>query len=162
MKGEMENIIKRKIFSYERNERMNNILIGNGFDIEIGGVKECSNAAIIERVHKNIEKKGYKYHIKDITASELKDVIEGIEGVILKDILFGKYNSHCETEEERSNLKRFVDNYDPSQSIGMEDCFLILRLFHKKYGDSEEMIHATAVGLEKLFLDAIFNEGNCI
>ena len=54
MKGEMENIIKRKIFSYERNERMNNILIGNGFDIEIGGVKECSNAAIIERVHKNI------------------------------------------------------------------------------------------------------------
>ena len=36
---------------------MNNILIGNGFDIEIGGVKECSNAAIIERVHKNIEKK---------------------------------------------------------------------------------------------------------
>lgn len=66
---------------------MNNILIGNGFDIEIGGVKECSNAAIIERVHKNIEKKDYKYHIKDITASELKDVIEGIEGVILKDIL---------------------------------------------------------------------------
>ena len=57
MKGEMENIIKRKIFSYERNERMNNILIGNGFDIEIGGVKECSNAAIIERAHKNIEKK---------------------------------------------------------------------------------------------------------
>lgn len=159
MKGEMENIIKRKIFSYERNERMNNILIGNGFDIEIGGVKECSNAAIIERVHKNIEKKDYKYHIKDITASELKDVIEGIEGVILKDILSGKYNSHCETEEERSNLKRFVDNYDPSQSIGMEDYFLILRLFHKKYGDSEEMIHATAVGLEKLFLDAIFNEG---
>ena len=138
---------------------MNNILIGNGFDIEIGGVKECSNAAIIERVHKNIEKKDYKYHIKDITASELKDVIEGIEGVILKDILSGKYNSHCETEEERSNLKRFVDNYDPSQSIGMEDYFLILRLFHKKYGDSEEMIHATAVGLEKLFLDAIFNEG---
>ena len=43
---------------------MNNILIGNGFDIEIGGVKECSNAAIIERVHKNIEKKDYKYHIK--------------------------------------------------------------------------------------------------
>lgn len=41
MKGKMENIIKRKIFSYE-SERMNNILIGNGFDIEIGGVKECS------------------------------------------------------------------------------------------------------------------------
>ena len=39
---------------------MNNILIGNGFDIEIGGVKECSNAAIIERVHKNIEKKENK------------------------------------------------------------------------------------------------------
>lgn len=85
--------------------------------------------------------------------------IEKIKGVILKDILSGKCNSHCETEEERSNLKRVVDNYDPSQSIGMEDYFLILRLFHKKYGDSEEMIHATAVGLEKLFLDAIFNEG---
>ena len=86
---------------------MNNILIGNGFDIEIGGVKECSNAAIIERVHKKYwKKKDYKYHIKDITASELKDVIEGIEGVILKDILSGKYNSHCETEEERSKFKK--------------------------------------------------------
>lgn len=137
---------------------MNNILIGNGFDIEIGG-KECSNAAIIERVHKNIENKDYKYHIKDITASELKGVLEGIEGVMLKDILSGKYNSYCETEEEGSNLKRFVDNYDSSQSIGMEDYFLILRLFHKRYGDNEEMIHATAVGMEKLFLDAIFNEG---
>ena len=103
---------------------MNNILIGNGFDIEIGGAKECSNAAIIERVHKNIENKDYKYHIKDITASELKGVLEGIEGVMLKDILSG-----------------------------------ILRLFHKRYGDNEEMIHATAVGMEKLFLDAIFNEG---
>lgn len=138
---------------------MNNILIGNGFDIEIGGAKECSNAAIIERVHKNIENKDYKYHIKDITASELKGVLEGIEGVMLKDILSGKYNSYCETEEEGSNLKRFVDNYDSSQSIGMEDYFLILRLFHKRYGDNEEMIHATAVGMEKLFLDAIFNEG---
>lgn len=138
---------------------MNNILIGNGFDIEIGGEKECSNAAIIERVHKNIENKDYKYHIKDITASELKGVLEGIEGVMLKDILSGKYNSYCETEEEGSNLKRFVDNYDSSQSIGMEDYFLILRLFHKRYGDNEEMIHATAVGMEKLFLDAIFNEG---
>lgn len=36
---------------------------------------------------------------------------------------------------------------------------LILRLFNKKYGDSEQMINDMAVGMEKLFLDAIFNEG---
>ena len=138
---------------------MNNILIGNGFDIEIGGVKECGNAAIIERVHKNIENKDYSYHIKDITNSELKDVIEGIEGPMLEGVLSGEYSLYCETEEEKSNLKRFIDNYDVFQSIGMEDYFLILRLFNKKYGDSEQMINDMAVGVGKFFLDAIFNQG---
>ena len=48
---------------------MNNILIGNGFDIEIGGAKECSNAAIIERVHKNIENKDYIRYCYNICRS---------------------------------------------------------------------------------------------
>ena len=59
----------------------------------------------------------------------------------------------------RSNLKRFVNSYNPSQSIGIEDYFLLMRLFQKTYGDNDEMIHAVDVGMEKLFLDAIFNEG---
>ena len=137
---------------------MNSIIIGNGFDIEIGG-EVCSNSAIIARVHKNIENKDYKYHIKDITANELKDVVEGIEGIMLDNLLSEQYNSYCETEEEIKNLVRFVDNYNPFKTIGMEVYFLILRLFQKTYGDSEQMIHDVEVGMEKLFLDAIFNEG---
>lgn len=139
---------------------MRNILIGNGFNIEIGSM-DYSNAAIIKRMHKNIRYKDYGRHFDyKVNAKDLEDIINEIEGNILKDTLSGKYNHLCQRDDEISNLNRFIKNYDPMQSIGMEDYFLLLRLFHHFYNDSEDMIRNIAIGLQKLLLDAIYNEGN--
>lgn len=139
--------------------KMKNILIGNGFNIEIGGM-EYGNSAIIERLHKNIKYKDYGIHFGyKVTADDLEIIINEIEERILNNTLAGKYNNFCQRGDESSNLKRFLVNYDSKQSIGMEDYFLLLRLYHHSYNDPKELIRTIAIGLQKLLLDAIYNDG---
>lgn len=139
---------------------MKTILVGNGLNQALGG-SDYSNASIIERVHKNVTAKNYsKEFANKVTSEDLRSVTEGLEGEIFQDTLAGKYDNSCKSKDEIDNLNRVKDNYDISDTyIGMEDYFLLLRLYHRYYNDSAEMIRDTAFGLSYLFLDAIFNEG---
>lgn len=138
---------------------MENILIGNGFNLEIGG-SEFSNYSIIQRLHKNILTKDYsKEFAGKVTASDLKTVVDGLENQIFKDTLSGKYDHLCKSDDEKKNLARVKSNYSGGDTIGMEDYFLLLRLYHHAYNDPPSMIRDTSFGLTYLFLDAIFDEG---
>ena len=138
---------------------MENILIGNGFNIEIGG-SEFSNESIIQRVHKNIFTKDYSKQITaEITAGELKAIIDMVENQVFQDTLLGRYDNMCVTDDEKRNLDRVKANYSFGDTIGMEDYFLLLRLYHHKYNDQQEIIKGSFFAFKYLFLDAIYDEG---
>lgn len=138
---------------------MESILIGNGFNQEIGG-SEFSNASIIDRVHRNVLAKDYSKEIAGgVTADDLKVIIEGLENQIFRDTLSGKYDYLCTSDDERSNLDRVKANYSVDDTIGMEDYFLLLRLFQHTYSDPKSMIRDGSFGLMYIFLDAVYDEG---
>lgn len=138
---------------------MENILIGNGFNQEIGG-SEFSNASIIDRVHRNVAVKDYSREIAGgVTLYDLKIIIEGLENQIFQATLSGKYDHLCTSKDESCNLDRVQTNYSFGDTIGMEDYFLLLRLFHHAYNDPPNMIRDSFFGLMYLFLDAIYDEG---
>lgn len=141
---------------------MGNILIGNGFNIEFGG-REYLNSEIIKRLLHNLSVKEYSAVFADkVNSKELLIVIEGLAGEV-PNILDGKYDEFCTTLDELITLRRFKNQYSKItdiHEIGMEDFFFILKLFHAKYHDPDEMIKATFYGLCWLLLDAIFNDGD--
>lgn len=140
---------------------MKNILIGNGINIEYGGV-DYLNSSIIKRVVNNLRTKDYsELFCNEITSEELLLVFEGMYNQ-LKSILEGRYNKFCDKYYEYKTLERFKQQYNLKTKIfdvGMEDYFFILRLYHKRFNDSAETIKASFDGFCWIFLDAIYNDG---
>lgn len=141
---------------------MKTILVGNGFNIELGGIDYLNNA-IINRFMKNVKTKDYATMLYNNTVSndELADLLTGMYGE-LKKILKGQYDRYCTKEEDKKLISMLQDRYSISvkiDEVGMEDYFVILRLFHIRYNDDESMIKNTHDGFCWQFLDAIYNEG---
>ena len=140
---------------------MEYLLVGNGINIEFGGI-EYLNSAIINRLLTNLQTKSYSNTFADsISNDELLGVVIGLHGE-LKNILKGTYDIYCKDKDERAVLNRFKAQYNKNTKIGeigMEDFFFILKLFHYKYNDPEEMMKDTFHGLSWILLDSIYNEG---
>lgn len=141
---------------------MKTILVGNGFNIELGGV-DYLNKAIINRFIENIKTKDYATMIYKNTVSndELVGILPGMY-VELKKILKGQYDKYCTNDEDKTLISMLQERYSLSvkiDEVGMEDYFIILRLFHIRYNDDNAMIKSTHDGFCWQFLDAIYNEG---
>lgn len=141
---------------------MKTILVGNGFNIELGGI-DYLNKAIINRFIENIKIKDYATTIYNNTISndELAGLLPGMYEE-LKKVLKGQYDKHCTNEEDKKLISLLQERYSLSvkiDEVGMEDYFIILRLFHIKYNDDNIMIKNTHDGFCWQFLDAIYNEG---
>lgn len=141
---------------------MKTILVGNGLNIELGG-EEYLNKAIINRFLSNLKSKNYAMSLYNNTVSNdvIADILPGMYNE-LKRILRGEYDQYCTKEEDKELVTILQKRYSPSTKIdevGMEDYFIILRLFHIKYNDSEKDIKDTHDGFCWQFLDAIYNEG---
>lgn len=142
---------------------MNTILVGNGFNVELGGI-DYLNKAIISRFMKNAKTKDYSMMLYNgmVSNDEIAVILHGMYDELRK-ILDGKYDTYCITNEERKLLSVLKNRYSLSTKIddvGMEDYFIILRLFHSKYKDEKDMIKNTHDGFCWQFLDAIYNEGH--
>jgi len=139
------------------------ILLGNGFNIELGG-QDYLNKSIIKRLINNIKTKDYSailFNDQGINNDELEIIIPGLYDEF-KKIKKGLYDKYCSTSEDISLLSMLKTRYGLSTNItdiGMEDFFVILRLFHIKYNDPADLIKSTHEGLCYMLLDAIFNEG---
>lgn len=141
---------------------MKSILIGNGFNVNLGGL-DYTNKAIISRFIENAKSKDYATTLfaNKITNEENALILPGLFNE-LKSILNDKYNAYCSTDEDKALISLLKDRYTLSseiEEIGMEDYFIILRLFHLRYNDTEEMIKNTHDGFCMQFLDAIYNNG---
>lgn len=137
------------------------ILVGNGFNIELGGV-EYLNKAIINRFLENIKIKDYSSSLYDhtITNEELAGLLPGLHDE-LKEIIKGQYDKYC-TNDDKKLISLLKGRYSPSvkiDEVGMEDYFVILRLFHIRFNDDDTLIKSTHDGFCWQFLDAIYNEG---
>lgn len=141
---------------------MKTILVGNGFNVELGGI-DYLNKAIINRFLENVKVKDYATILYNNTVNndEIAEILPAMYGE-LKKILNGEYKQYCPNDEDKKLISLLKDRYSLSTKIdevGMEDYFVILRLFHIRYKDSDAMIKNTHDGFCWQFLDAIYNEG---
>lgn len=141
---------------------MKTILIGNGFNIELGGT-DYLNGAIINRFIKNVKTKDYAALLYNNTVSnyEFAGLLDGLYEE-LKKILNGQYDGYCKNDEDKKLISLLQGRYSMSvkkDEVGMEDYFMILRLFHIRFNDNAETIKSTHDGFCWQFLDAIYNEG---
>ena len=143
---------------------MNNVLVGNGINIEFGGYKNYSNSAILKRLMKNCKTKNYNSILKDfnITNEELLQFFEGLHSIVLKKVLSNEYDYLCTSKEDKIILKRFKLSYDKDTTlydVGMEDYFFLMKLFHDEYNDGEQLRIDVFHGMCYLLADAIYCNG---
>lgn len=141
---------------------MKTILLGNGINIELGG-RDYTNAAIIDRAVENIKTKHYSTLLfnSEISDSEFLTIFTEIPN-ILHAIVRGEYDKYCVSDEDKDLAARLKSQYSCNtilHDIGMEDFFCIIRFFHLKFNDPEDMIKSTHDGLCWVFLDAIYFGG---
>lgn len=141
---------------------MKTILVGNGFNVELGGI-DYLNKAIINRFLANVKTKDYATILYNNTVNndEIAELLPAMHSE-LKKILNGEYKSYCPKNEDKKLISLLKDRYSLSvkiDEVGMEDYFVILRLFHIRYKDDDSMIKNTHDGFCWQFLDAIYNEG---
>lgn len=138
------------------------MLVGNGFNIELGGV-DYLNKAIINRFLENAKAKDYSSVLYNNTIGneEIAELLPGMYNE-LKKIIKGQYDQYCTSEDDKKLISLLQDRYSISvkiDEVGMEDYFVILRLFHIRFKDDDALIKNTHDGFCWQFLDAIYNNG---
>lgn len=141
---------------------LNNLLLGNGINIQFGGIAYSSNF-IMKRI---------KYRAKLDSYDELfgnkftgKEVVNLLEGFVdeANRIRKGEYDSFAKDDDTLDALKDFKNRYDitiqNSHDIMLEDWFFVVYMFFLKNLDLEENRISAIQGFERLILDAIFNSG---
>jgi len=136
---------------------MNNILIGNGVNIQFGGY-ENTNESIVKRALLKLETGNYS---DNIYTKEIHTWIK-ILFQILPEILEGKYDQYAVMLDEKEELEHFKNSYSKStkiHEIGFEDFFLMSELYCRKNKIGNPERYNFQEFLRRLFLDSIYNSG---
>ncbi len=136
---------------------MKNIIIGNGINIQFGGI-EYTNKSIIERAIKNLETNNFsnKVYTKEI------EIWIKILYSTLPDFLKGKYDYFAVLKDEKEELQNLKSRYSKSSEIsdiGFEDYFLLNELHCRKNKIGNPERYYFQEFLRRLFLDSIYNQG---
>jgi len=140
---------------------MKNLLIGNGINIQFGGIEYC-NKNIIDRALKTLKNNKYNPKLYSIEVGEWLKLLHKE----YKNLLNGLYDIHAFTSDEKKFLiyfkKRYkiLENYLEVDEIGFEDYFLIHDLFCRKNKIQNPNKCDIRELLKRLFLDSIYNNGN--
>lgn len=140
---------------------MKSLIVGNGMDIEFGGMGVCGNKAILNRVYNNIQEGRYTDIIRE-TPETLIKLFDGYRNII-NQVIKGTWNISAndgylfllmEMERVRNSY-----NVNPAfNEIGLEDYFLGNELsshMQDFYGNTEQ----ARQWMQMIILDAIYNEG---
>lgn len=135
---------------------MKNIIIGNGIDIQFGGL-EYTNKSIIERALNNLNSGNFS---EDVYPHRIGTWIETLHSSI-PDILEGLYD-HFAVFSDEKELISFKKNYTQKvqiSEVSFEDYFFLNNLYciinripNPKRFEYQEYIR-------RLFLDSIYNNG---
>lgn len=145
-----------------------NLLVGNGINIQFGGVDVYSNSAILYRVIENIKKGKYTALTENsLSIDEQLGLLEGMVEVI-NLIKAGKYRKQADGLFMHIELDRITRTYPDSSSITsvfMEDYFLAFEIFNNgfKTEDGEEKSEYNRkilfTLLSQMLIDGIYNDG---
>lgn len=149
----------------------NNILIGNGFDIQLGG-DDFLNKWIIVRLLTRAASNDYdelfadKHGIPSIAGDEIVSLFNGLVN-IANDIRDGNYDSYAQSandndlDEALLDFKnRYTHTIATTEEIGMEDWILIIQLYLLSQTDLSNTYEPVKQGIQRMLLDAIYCDGN--
>ncbi len=140
---------------------MKTLLVGNGFNVQFGGMAYTSNF-IMKRIKFKSKLGEYQALFGDIlTDIQISDVFNNFIGTA-NDIRTNLYDNYAVDEDEIDALLDFKSRYNfeiiEPHDIMLEDWFFILHLYLNKNSDIEDK-QSIKQGFEHLILDGIFNDG---
>lgn len=144
------------------------LLVGNGINIQFGGLDSYSNAAIMTRAIKNI-KSGKFNELAENNLSE-KEQIETFEGLvrIIDNIKSGGYMKYADglfMQMELDRIKRTYPDKSSVESVFLEDYFLAFEVFNNSFrskdGEVINEYHRQIMFdfLHRVIVDSIYNDG---
>ena len=145
-----------------------NLLVGNGINIQFGGIDVYSSSATMNRVVENIKAGKYTALTENsLSVDEQYELLDKMVYVI-NQIKAGKYRQNADSLFMFMELDRIRRTYPDSSSITsifLEDYFLAFEIFNNgfKSKDGEEKIELYRKIMFKFFrqiiVDGIYNEG---
>lgn len=146
-----------------------NLLVGNGINIEFGGIDVYSNSAILNRVVENIKAGKYTALTENsLSVDQQLGLLDGMVKVI-DQIKAGKYKSQADGLFMLMELERITRTYPDDSSITsvfLEDYFLAFEIFNNgfKVKDGEEQNETYRkilfALLSQMLVDGIYNDGD--
>lgn len=145
-----------------------NLLVGNGINIQFGGVENYSNSAIMTRAINNI--KMGKYNALTENSLSEAEQLETLEGLvrIINSIKAGEYTKFADglfMLMELDRIKRTYPTKSTLESVFLEDYFLAFEIFNNSFrGKDGEQLNEFQRQvmfdfLHRVLVDSIYNEG---
>lgn len=145
-----------------------NLLVGNGINIQFGGVENYSNSAIMTRAINNI--KMGKYNALTENSLSEAEQLETLEGLvrIINSIKAGEYTKFADglfMLRELDRIKRTYPTKSTLESVFLEDYFLAFEIFNNSFrGKDGEQLNEFQRQvmfdfLHRVLVDSIYNEG---
>lgn len=152
----------------KRGSMEHNLLVGNGINIQFGGVSVYSGYATMNRVVENI--KAGKYTVLTENALDIDEQLEVLSGMVnvIDEIKAGKHRDKADGLFMIMELDRITRTYPDKSSITsvfLEDYFLAFEIFNNgfKNVDGEEQNERYREimfsFLRQMIVDGIYNEG---
>lgn len=140
---------------------MKTILVGNGFNIQFSG-RTYTSELILQRMKARARTGVYETLFENtISGTEIIRVLDGLASEANR-IIKGKLNKFVFEKEEKAAIEDFKKRYsyiEKPEDIMMEDWFLVAYLHSREFADDEQTQNGIKVAFHRMFLDAIYNEG---
>lgn len=136
---------------------MKSIILGNGINIQFGGI-DNTNKQIMSRALMKLKSKKYN---KNVYTEEVEIWITLLYHAF-PDFIKGNYDYLAVLNDEKKELLNFKKRYTiktPIDEIGFEDFFLLSNLYCRKNKIVNPERFYIQEFLRRLFLDSIFNDG---
>lgn len=139
---------------------MKSLIVGNGVNIQFAGI-EYFNNQILKRAINNLDTGNFN---EEIYPKELGEYIVYLL-VFSKELLSGEKDSLVFTSYEKETLPAFKRRNRNAilamdySSIGLEDYFFLHHMFCRDQKINNPELFQITKSLERLFLDAIYNDG---
>lgn len=147
---------------------MKSVLIGNGFNIQFGNnIEKLGNAYnnrfILQRIKFNA--KAGKYTTLFGNKIKGEDIVKAFSALVeyANKICFGEFDYISDDNDLKNAIDDFKCRYNyelqKPNEIGLEDWFLLIKLFFVDNLDIKDEWQYAKQAFEKIILDAIYNDG---
>lgn len=146
-----------------------NLLVGNGINIQFGGIDVYSSSAILNRVVESI--KAGKYTVLTENSLSVDEQLQSLKGLVevIDQIKAGKYRNLDDGYVMLMELERIKRTYPDKSTINsvfLEDYFLAFEIFNNGFKvqdgkeQSESFRKIMFAWLSQMLVDGIYNNGN--